>query len=125
MAFKVGWAIIYVSDMQRAVEFYGDTVGIGVRTTSEEFPEFVELATEGAILALHSVDPGWSDNQKRIGRPTGITITVPDIDSVYRSMSAKGVRFSQPPKTEPWGGKTTTFFDPDGNETALMEAREF
>ncbi len=35
---KVGWIRVFVSDMDRAVEFYADTLGIGVRTRSPDFP---------------------------------------------------------------------------------------
>ena len=44
---KVGWVQVFVSDMDRAVEFYEKTLGIGVRNRSPEFPEFVELAADG------------------------------------------------------------------------------
>ena len=115
---RIGWVVVFVSDMERAVQFYADTVGIGVRNRSPDFPEFVELATEGTILALNSVGP---DRPNLIGRVTGITLTVPDIESVYRSLSAKGVRFSRPPTREAWGASMTSFFDPDGNEISLLE----
>ena len=46
---------------------------------------------------------------------------VPDIQSKYRAMTAKGVRFSGPPARQPWGGVMTSFFDPDGNEVWLLE----
>ncbi len=35
---KVGWIRVFVSDMDRAVEFYADTLGIGVRARSPDFP---------------------------------------------------------------------------------------
>jgi len=118
MLFRVGWVQVFVSDMDRSVEFYDNSVGIGVRTRTPEFPEFVELATEGTILALNRV----GDEQRHLmGRDTGITLTVPDIEAVYRSLSSKGVRFSRPPAREPWGAIMTSFFDPDGNEISVLE----
>ena len=121
MLMRIGWVVVFVSDMERAVQFYADTVGIGVRNRSPDFPEFVELATEGTILALNSVGP---DRPNLIGRVTGITLTVPDIESVYRSLSAKGVRFSRPPTREAWGASMTSLFDPDGNEISLLESSD-
>jgi len=111
--------VVFVSDMERAVQFYADALGIGVRNRSPDFPEFVELATEGTILALNSVGP---DRPNLIGRATGITLTVPDIETVYRSLSAGGVRFSRPPAKEPCGASMTSFFEPDGNEISLLES---
>ena len=121
---KVGWVRVFVSDMDRAVRFYADTLGIGVRNRSPEFPEFVELATEGATLALNSVGNERPDGNKLVGRFTGITLTVPDIEDAYRSLSAKGVRFSGAPTRQPWGGTMTSLLDPDGNEISLLEMPE-
>lgn len=117
----IGWVRVFVSDMDRAVHFYADTLGIGVRNRSPEFPEFVELATEGATLALNSVSDEWPEGSKLVGRVTGITLTVPDVEDAYRSLSAKGVRFSGAPTKQPWGGTLTSLFDPDGNEIDLVQ----
>jgi predicted enzyme related to lactoylglutathione lyase len=121
---RIGWIQVFVSDMERAVQFYADTLGIGVRTRSPDFPEFVELATEGTILALNRPSDQWPEGTRLIGRFTGITLTVPDIESAHRSLSAKGVRFSRSPAKEPWGGTMTSLFDPDGNEISLLEWSE-
>ena len=83
---KVGWVLVYVSDIDRAVRFYADTLGMGVRNRSPEFPEFVELATEGAILSLNS----GPEAKGLIGRPTGITLTLSDVEGTYSSLSEKG-----------------------------------
>ena len=114
---KVGWVVVYVSDMDRAVRFYADTLGMGVRNRSSEFPEFVELATEGTILSLNS----GPEAKGLIGRPTGITLTLSDMEGTYSSLSEQGVRFSGSPTKQPWGGVMTSLFDPDGNEISLLE----
>jgi predicted enzyme related to lactoylglutathione lyase len=115
---RIGWVQVFVSDMDRAVDFYENSLGIAVRNRSPEFPEFVELATEGTILALNSVG---DEGKQLVGRVTGITLTAPDVEAAHRSLSAKGVRFSRPPVRQPWGGLMTSFFDPDGNEISLLE----
>ena len=114
---RIGWVQVFVSDMDRAVDFYENSLGITVRNRSPEFPEFVELATEGTILALNSVG---DEGKQLVGRVTGITLTAPDVEAAHRSLSAKGVRFSRPPARQPWGGLMTSFFDPDGSEISLL-----
>lgn len=121
---NVGCVRVFVSDMDRAVHFYADTLGMGVRNRSSESPELVELATEGTILALSSVDSEWANGNELVGRFTGITLTVPDIEDAYRSLSAKGVRFSGTPTRQTWGGTMTSLLDPDGNEISLLEMPE-
>ena len=48
---RVNYAIIFVSDMKRAVSFYRDGLGLPLRFESSEWTEF---ATEGTTLALHT-----------------------------------------------------------------------
>ncbi len=117
----VRWVRVFVSDMDRALEFYDKRLGIGVRNRLAEFPGFVELATEGTVLALHRPGDEWPEGKKQVGRPTGITLMTADIQATYRSLTSKGVRFSGPPARQPWGGILTSFFDPDGNEIDLVE----
>ena len=115
---RVGYAAVFVSDMDRAVEFYEKKMGIPVRARSADFPVWVEMATDGAVLALNSAAP------ELIGRPTGITLVVGDIQAEYERMRTEGVRFVSPPTKQPWGGMTASVVDPDGNEIGLMEEWE-
>ena len=119
MISRVGWVRVFVSDMDRAVDFYENQVGVPVRARSPDFPQFVELATEGTVLALHRPGDEWPEGKKQVGRPTGITLMTADIQATYRSLTSKGVRFSGPPARQPWGGILASFFDLDGNEIDL------
>jgi predicted enzyme related to lactoylglutathione lyase len=112
---KIGYIAVFVSDMNRAVDFYEKKLGMSVKARSEEFPVWVEMATEGATFALNSATP------ELVGRPTGITFMVGDLQGLYDRMQAGGVRFSAPPERPPWGGLTATVLDPDGNEIGLLE----
>ena len=47
---RVNYAIVFVSDMTRAVRFYRDVLGLPLRFES---PHWTEFATDGATLALH------------------------------------------------------------------------
>jgi len=55
---QIDYTMIVVSDMQRSVEFYRDTLGIPLKFQS---PEWTEFATGATTLALHgggSSSPG-------------------------------------------------------------------
>jgi lactoylglutathione lyase len=41
-----------------------------------------------------------------------------DVQKTYEELAARGVEFTQPPKTEPWG-TSAIFNDPDGNSFVL------
>ena len=53
MLMRIQYSILFVSDMQRAVAFYRDVLGLPLRFES---PHWTEFATEGASLALHLAD---------------------------------------------------------------------
>ena len=69
----------------------------------------------GVALALHDAA------QKLVGRHTGITLSVKDLEKLCATLVEKGARFTEPLEQTPWG-KMAVVADPDGNEFALVEA---
>lgn len=102
---KINHVIVYVRDVKKAVRFWSDKVGLKVKEGNDDW---VELETEGTILALHK-------SPRRVGKDTGINFWVDDIERVYKELSARGVKFQAPPKKQPWGEKLTKFYDPERN----------
>jgi lactoylglutathione lyase len=102
---QLRYAIKFVSDMDKAVKFYRDVVGLQLKFESPGWSEFV---TGETTLALH---PASDKN------PTGkveLGFTVADVEAFYRDMSTKGVIFSMPPKKQDFGGVLAQFFDSEG-----------
>jgi predicted enzyme related to lactoylglutathione lyase len=58
-----------------------------------------------------------------VGRFTGLSFSVPDIQSKYAELLSKGVTFSGAPEAQAWGGTLATFTDPAGNALQLVQAR--
>ena len=54
MTVKLGYAIHFVADMDRAVAFYRDTLGLTLKFAS---PGWTEFATGETTLALHPASP--------------------------------------------------------------------
>lgn len=55
-------------------------------------------------------------------REPSLYFLVDDIDRVYRYLTAKGVGFSGPPETMPWGHRVLTTTDPEGR-TVMIAAK--
>ena len=109
MSIKLGYAIHFVADMDRAVAFYRDTVGLDLKFSS---PEWSEFSTGPTTLALH---PASKEN------PAGTThlgLHADDIAGVHRTLSAAGVRFTRPPTPE-HGITLAEFVDSDGARVSL------
>src|SRR6185503_7236342 len=113
---QIDYTMIVVSDMQRSVEFYRDTLGIPLKFQS---PEWTEFATGATTLALHgggvpAQGPPQGDPSKRAGA-CSICFNVPDVDKTYEELQAKGLTFVMPPtQREGEGIRLAVAMDPDG-----------
>jgi len=124
MMSKVGYSRIIVSDLKRSIEFYRDVLGVPLKFEAEDWAEFATLGTRLALKAgappVAAIPEKAADGQPFAGR-VGITFEVKNLDQVYQDLSAKGVRFIQPPTDQGPGGRMATLLDPDGLEIALGE----
>jgi len=108
---------VFVRDWPRALEFYGETLGIPFAFKSEEMG-WAQLATGDAQLALERSTPGEEENL--VGRFLGVSLAVDDIDATYEELRGRGVEFLAKPERMPWGGVLAHFRDPDGNVLTLI-----
>lgn len=84
-------AIVPVSDVEAAIRFYGDTLGLVLRERRSDLPENREAefeAGEGTLLVYESVGAGQS-------RHTVAGFRVEDVDEVVRSLRERGVVFEE------------------------------
>jgi lactoylglutathione lyase len=122
-AVKVNYAIVFVSDMRRAVAFYRDVLGLRLRF---ETPTWTEFATEGATLALHASDEPVVET---IASHHGVAgrcrpgLSVPKLDEFHERMTAHQVPCLQEP-TETFGVRIAQYVDPDGLVIAVSEQKQ-
>ena len=106
---------IFVSEVDRAVEFYRDMLGLPMLKHGSFGAEFLDGDTH---LGVHpAVHP---ESKALVGRHTGITLFVPDLLHYCRVLHDRGVRFVTEPTQQPWGIMAMVA-DPDGNMLALWE----
>jgi catechol 2,3-dioxygenase-like lactoylglutathione lyase family enzyme len=106
---RLNYAIVFVSDMKKAVAFYRDVVGLPLRFES---PDWTEFATEGATLALHIGEAGRC-------RPG---FAVPDLAAFHKKMMEEGVRCIEEPK-EVFGSRIAQYADRDGLPFSVSQQR--
>jgi lactoylglutathione lyase len=109
MAIKLAYAIHFVADMDRAVAFYRDRIGLPLKFSS---PEWTEFATGSTTLALHLAS---AEN------PAGTThlgLHADDIGEAHRRLASTGVRFTREP-TPQHGIQLAEFVDPEGARVSL------
>lgn len=115
-----GIVTIYVTDMERAVEFYTGTLGLEL--VYRGGPSWtVVRAPDGFRVGLHdamgSAPVGESGSASLGFRVEG------DLEEVVRELSSRGVRFVGD-LTEETAVPLAYFEDPDGNRMYLVEARD-
>jgi catechol 2,3-dioxygenase-like lactoylglutathione lyase family enzyme len=112
--------ILYVSDLERSVGFYGDLLGIPLAHGANEPADdpwyggrHAEFSwRDGAYLhfALFPAQPPRKPPTS--GAEIGLIVT--DVHEVHRRAVAAGVEILHEPRAEPWGA-TARYRDPDGN----------
>ena len=103
-----------VTDMHRAVSFYGDTLGLSV---TEHDSDWSEVDANGVKIGLNGSDPETphGDGGALIAfQPGG------SIDEEVERLKGEGVEFSDGISEHPWG-RIVPFKDPDGNDLQLFE----
>ena len=112
-----------VSNMDKAVKFYRDVLGMNLIATS---PYWTALEIGGVQIGLH-----WSGGEPvpairfdEHGSHNGATVTLfsDDLGADTQNLMTHGVEIVGQ-LDEEWG-KLTVFKDPDGNILKLMQPRE-
>jgi predicted enzyme related to lactoylglutathione lyase len=102
----------HVTDMERAIAFYRDTLGL--RLTSRDYVARFDI--DGVLCELVPNAPG------NVLPGTGnarLSLGVSDIQQAVGTLQGRGVA-TTPIKAEP-GGLLSYFRDPDGNEMCLWQ----
>jgi lactoylglutathione lyase len=106
---------IFVSDIERATEFYRDRLGLPITKEGSFGAEFFDGGTHiGVHPAVHP------DAKALVGRHTGITLYVPGLLHYCGELHDRGVQFVTEPTQQAWGIMAMVA-DPDGNMLALWE----
>lgn len=107
---KLSYAIKFVADMERAVKFYRDTLGLKLKFQS---PEWTEFSTGETTLALHLA------SDKNPAGSVELGFTAADLHAFYKEMTAKGVKFPMPPAKQDFGGELAQFTDSEGGHCSV------
>jgi catechol 2,3-dioxygenase-like lactoylglutathione lyase family enzyme len=145
MVIELRHAGIVVTDLERALGFYRDLLGLKiVRTMDESGPYLdnllglkdvrvttVKLAPEGggALVELLFFQSPIANAQGKRGiyeiGPSHVAFTVQDLDGLFQRLSRAGVSFTTAPQISPDGLAKVAFCqDPDGSPIELVEMLE-
>jgi predicted enzyme related to lactoylglutathione lyase len=121
MRMKVELIPIPVADVERAIAFYGDTLGFpkDVDVAPSEGVRVVQFTPAGSGCSL-GFGTGMDVYRGEPGSVRGVHLIVEDIDAARAELVGKGVQVSD---IQDFGGgvRGAGFTDPDGNSFELQE----
>ncbi len=113
---KTVWCVtFYVSDLEKAAEFYEKTLGLDKKY---EYSSYVGFECGGVEIGLI---PKFFQGQKVSLLSPSVEFLVDDIEKTYSELQRKGVKFIKELHDEPWGGKQATFMDLDSNILEIVQ----
>ena len=101
-----------VQDLDRAVDFYGGTLGLEVTKREDGW---AEVDANGLMIGLNSRE---GEGAGARGGPVITFQPEGGIEDAKRQLEQKGVDFPAEVSEHPWG-RIATFEDPDGNDLQL------
>jgi len=106
--------MVIVSDMDRAVQFYVDRLGLKLKARYGD--EFAQVQCPGLTMALHP-----SSERLRPGKSESMSVGfgVEDLEEAMTGLKSKGIAFGQIVDDGPV--KLVSFEDPDGNPLYLSQ----
>jgi predicted enzyme related to lactoylglutathione lyase len=118
MDWKLELIPVPVSDVDRAIAFYRDTLGFALDHdhTVSETVRFVQLTPPGSAC---SIAFGLGITEMEPGSLKGLQVVIKDVAQVRAQLLERGVTISDL-ETHPWG-IFAHFADPDGNTWALQQ----
>ena len=103
-----------VQDMDRAVGFYRDVLGL---TVTKQSPQWSELNADGLSIGLNAREPrGAAADGGAV-----ITFSADDISAEVERLKGRGAQFSGDVSSYDWGS-VAPFKDSEGNDLQLYSA---
>ncbi len=118
------YVILIVEDLDRALRFYTDVLGLRLGHRSGDYAQLdtgatrLGLYTRGAMaktLGMSLKPPSHNAPGFEIG------FKVPDVGEAFAELVGRGVSAVMPPTDRPWGQRTAYVRDPDGHLIELAQ----
>lgn len=112
---RIGAVRIFVRDLAAARAFYADVLKLPERVDGDAFSAF-RLAGVDIV-----VEVATDDQEDMVGRFTGFSFAVEDIDGTLSELQRAGVKILGDAEKQFWGGILAHIADPEGNELTLVQ----
>ena len=114
---RIWLAMIPVSDIEKALKFYNETLGLAIALDARQF-DHAEVGPDEPLAKIGLHATGTRPTERR---RSGIVLDTDDIFALHRRLKERGVVFTLEPTKMPWGGVVADFLDPDNNELEVVQ----
>jgi catechol 2,3-dioxygenase-like lactoylglutathione lyase family enzyme len=117
---EVGTVIVPVSDQDRAIEFYTETLGFELRGDSPygDGDRWVEVAPAGAATTIALVPPREGQS---VGVPTNMGLTTEDVDADHATLKERGADVDDVMRMDDPVPPMFFLRDQDGNQIFVVQ----
>jgi catechol 2,3-dioxygenase-like lactoylglutathione lyase family enzyme len=133
MTISLQYTNVTVSDVDEAIAFYGDALGLKVqKDVSSGEHRWVTLGTDaqpGLGIVLSDPHAGRSQADGDVmqelltkGVLPMLVFTTDDLDATFETLRASGAEVLQEPIQQDWGPRDCAFRDPSGNMVRINQA---
>ena len=119
---RIWLASIPVSDLDQAVDFYTQVLGLKLQIVSHE-NKWAEVGPDEPSSKIALYVPAKGD-LRQPGGPSGVVLETDSIFEFHRKLVDEEVVFKLKPEKRQWGGLMAIFLDRDGNEIEVVEDPE-
>ncbi len=114
---KISATVLIVHDLDRCRAFYQDMLGLKAVFTDDNSAAY--RMGDQDFLLLKEAAAAEMVGDEALGKGAShrvlLCVGVEDVDADYKALTAKGLAFIKPPKSQDWGRRTAYFADPEGN----------
>ena len=120
MEYALSTVRIFVQDLQRALNFYEEKLGMRIAYRNPAYG-WAEIKTSNNItLGLEEIQTSDPEYGQLVGRFVGISFHVDNVQETYERLTLKGVVFESKPTLQKWGGFLAHFKDADDNVLIIV-----
>src|SRR5581483_8479892 len=97
MITHISLTTVFVSDQDKALDFYANKLGFEVRADDTMGDmRWIQVAPRGAQTSI-VLAQGEGGTTEKLG------LDADDLEATYRELSSRGVTFTETPNQQPWG----------------------
>ncbi len=118
------YVILIVEDLDRALRFYTDVLGLRLGHRSGDYAQLDTGATRLGLYTRYAMAKTLGMSLKPPAHDAPgfeIGFKVPDVGEAFAELVGRGASAVMPPTDRPWGQRTAYVRDPDGHLIELAQ----